>query len=479
MDKQGLEEWLDRKTKEFTAVSDLVWGYAETRFEEVQSAKLLADCLEQAGFTVERGTAGLATAFQASFGQGKPVIALLGEYDALSGLSQQGDVAEKKPITPGDSGHGCGHNLLGVGALAAAMAVKEYLAANHVSGTVRFYGCPGEEGGSGKAFMAREGVFDDVDAALTWHPHGHNAVYSVRTLANYQVYFRFHGKSAHAGAAPHLGRSALDAVELMNVGVNYLREHVIPEARLHYAVTNTGGSAPNVVQAEAEVLYLIRAPKLKQVQEIYDRVCNVAKGAALMTGTDCEIVFNKGCSDCLPNDTLEKLLYENYLTVGAPQWSEAELTLARKIQATLADSDKENDWNVAKAIMGNQDKALLAELKQVPLAHKILPYQHDSMLLTGSTDVGDVSWITPTAQISAACQAFGTPGHSWQTVSQGVTSIAHKGMLTAAKVLAKTAVDLFLAPDLLATAKQELIEKRDGEDYKCPIPAGIKPSPAK
>ncbi|MBU2701782.1 aminobenzoyl-glutamate utilization protein B [Sporomusaceae bacterium BoRhaA] len=475
MNKNRLDEIIDEKQELFIAASDQIWNYAETKFQEVQSAETLCLLLAKEGFEIEKGIAELSTAFVATFGSGSPVVALLGEYDALSGLSQKAGVAHKEAIVEGGNGHGCGHQLLGTGSLAAAVAVKKYLEENHIKGTIRYYGCPGEEGGSGKAFMARAGVFDDVDVALTWHPLSYNAVWSTYFLANYQVAFKFHGKSAHAASAPHVGRSALDAVELMNIGVNYLREHIIQEARVHYAVTNTGGVSPNVVQAEAEVLYLVRAPKLNQVQEIYERVCDIAKGAALMTGTVCEIIFEKACSNYIPNLRLEQLLHANLQEVGVPQLDEAEKNFAQEIKSTLSEQDLNNDLHMAELLMGKQDPELLSLIKNQEVSDVILPYAHAASLLPGSSDVGDVSWIVPTAQFSVACNVMGTPGHSWQMVAQGRAGLAHKGMLIAGKVLARTALDVFWHPGVVAEAKNELKQTLGGECYVSPIPPEVKP----
>lgn len=477
--KNKILEIINAKKDIFTDVSDSIWEYAETRFQEHKSADLFCKVLEDEGFKVERAIADISTAFVGSFGNGKPVIAILAEYDALSGLSQKANIDRKEPVVEGGNGHGCGHNLLGAGSLAAAVAVKDYLKGNNIEGTICLYGCPGEEGGSGKAFMAREGVFDDVDIALCWHPFAQNGMFSVSSLANYQVYYKFYGKSSHAAASPHLGRSALDAVELMNVGVNYLREHIIPEARIHYAVTNTGGNSPNVVQAEAEVLYLIRAPKASQVQEIYERVCDIAKGAALMTQTRCEIVFDKACSNFIPNNTIEEILYENFKEAGAPHFNEKDKECAKKMAETLSDSDLENELGTIKMFTGGKGKKIIKDLKEKELSEVILPYVHYSGILAGSTDVGDVSWLVPTGQVMTACYALGTPGHSWQMVAQGKTDFAHKGMLTAAKVLAMTVLDILMDPQIIYKAKEELKEKLDGETYVCPIPSEVKPSPIK
>jgi len=457
---QTISEMIEQKRDRFIQVSDCIWEFAETRFEEFRSAELLCKTLEDEGFTVERGVGGIQTAFIGSYGSGKPVVAILGEFDALSGLSQQKGIAKQEPIVPGGNGHGCGHNLLGTGALAAAVAVKQYMEENNIQGTVRYYGCPGEEGGSGKAFMAREGLFDDIDVALTWHPWDYNSVFSRHSLANFQVYYKFKGKSSHAAVSPHMGRSALDAVELMNIGVNYLREHIIQEARVHYAVTNTGGMAPNVVQANAEVLYLIRAPEVSQVQEIYERVCDIARGAALMTGTEVEIVFDKACSNLIPNKVLETVMYQNFANLGVPVYDEEELLLAKQVRATLSEQEKESS------------KKQFPEMADKDLADRLSPYTGPSPLY-GSTDVGDVSWIAPTAQCTTACFVLGSPAHSWQWVTLGATSIAHKGMLHAGKVIAATAVELLLNPQLIEQAKAELKERLGGEKYVCPIPKEV------
>lgn len=478
-DKNRLIEIIDEKHQIFTDLSDGIWDSPETSFVEYKSSELLCKALEDEGFAITKNLADIPTAFMGSYGNGQPIIALLGEFDALSGLSQKSGIDNKEPIIPDGNGHGCGHNLLGVGSLAAAVAVKKYMEENNIPGTIRYYGCPGEEGGSGKAFMAREKVFDDVDIALTWHPMSVNSIFSTSSLANYMVCYKFHGKSSHAAASPHLGRSALDAVELMNVGVNYLREHIIPEARVHYAVLNTGGISPNVVQSEAEVKYLMRAPKLSQVQEIYERICDIAKGAALMTGTKCEIVFDKACSNLIPNNTLEEILYKNFVEIGVPNYDQEDLDFAEKMGATLSDSDKAYDLNMALSFMGKEHKEILSSLKNKDLCDIILPYKYWSTILPGSTDVGDVSWNVPTAQIITACNAFGTQAHSWQMVSQGKSGLAHKGMLLAGKVLASTAIDVLLNSEIIKKAKEELLENLDGKTYFSPIPPEVKPIPIK
>ncbi len=330
---------------------------------------------------------------------------------------------------------------------------------------MRYYGCPAEEGGSGKTFMARAGVFDDVDVALTWHPASFSGVFSQSTLANIQARFIFHGKASHAAQSPHLGRSALDAVELMNVGVNYLREHMPPDARVHYAVTDAGGTSPNVVQARAEVLYLIRAVRNDEATALYERVQNVARGAALMTDCQVDIVFDKACSNLLQNATLNQVMYAKLQAEGALTVSTAEQTRAVDFQATLTASDIDAVSRPLASVLRGKTPAVF---------EGVAPYDASvNDVLYGSTDVADVSWITPTAQAWVACFAFGTPMHSWQLVSQGQSGLAHAGMVRAARVLAATAIELVTRPELIAQAKAELLERRQGKPYQCPIPADV------
>ncbi|KAB0441671.1 M20 family metallopeptidase [Lysinibacillus fusiformis] len=456
-----LSQIIEDKREKLIEVSNQIWEYAETGFEEFKSAKLLCQTLAEEGFEVEQGVANIETAFIGSFGSGKPVIAFLGEFDALTGLSQNGGIAQPNPQQIGGNGHGCGHNLLGTGSLAAAIALRDYMQENNITGTVRYYGCPGEEIGGGKTFMAREGIFNDVDIALSWHPGTTNNIMSVATLACYEVYFKFKGKSAHAAASPHLGRSALDAVELMNIGVNYLREHIIPEARVHYAITNTGGFSPNVVQAEAEVLYFVRAPRVSQTDDIYQRICDIARGAALMTGTEVDIDLASALSNVIPNTTLEQVMYDNFVKLGTPSYTDAELHFAEAIRETLSEEEKKMD------VQRNQKLAGKA------IADVIDPFMSDAFM-AGSTDVGDVSWIVPTAQCMTACEPLGTPLHTWQIVATGTTSLAHKGMLHAGKILAATALDILQQPELIEQAQAELVDRRAGEVYTSPLPSDVK-----
>ncbi|MDR1732192.1 MAG: amidohydrolase [Synergistaceae bacterium] len=476
-DKKEMYRYLDDNLKVMADVSDKIWDCAETAFEEVRSAALLMDLMRERGFTVEEKTGDVDTAFCASWGSGGPVIGILAEYDALSGLSQVPGIAERKALSPGGNGHGCGHNLFAGASAGAALAVGKYLEGNGVSGTVRLYGCPGEEGGSGKAFMARAGVFDDLDVAVTWHPMTVNAIWDVSSLANFQVLYKFRGRASHAASSPHAGRSALDAVELMNVGVNFLREHVIQEARIHYAITNAGGFSPNVVQPAADVLYLIRAPKTPQVEEIYARVNKIAQGAALMTETELEIQFIKACANIVPNKTLSKVLYDNLLDQKLPDYTAEERRFADDVAKTA-------EWTLddVARFLGRYPADLRKYsrlLEGKSLCELVLPFHEDGPdgLMPGSSDVGDVSWIVPTSQVVTTCYSITAPGHSWQRVSQGRTSLAHKGMLLAAKVMAGGAVDVLHSPDIVKKAKEELKERLEGAVYRCAIPPEVKPRP--
>lgn len=468
---------IEEKQNIYIKACDRIWEFAETRFEEYKSSELLRKILKEEEFRVTEDIADMKTAFVACYGSGKPVIAFLGEFDALYGMSQKSDVPVKDPIVNGGKGHGCGHHALGTGAMAAAIAVKDYMKKHNLEGTVRFYGCPGEESGSGKAYIAREGYFEDVDTALTWHPGSENAVWSMNFLATLQVYFKFHGKSAHAAACPHLGRSALDAVELTNVGANFLREHIIQEARIHYAITDGGGLSPNVVQANAAVLYQIRAPKMKDARAIYDRVVNIAKGAALMTDTELEIVFDRGSSNLILNDTLDKLLYENFEKVGPVAVDKDDIEFAREIRKTLSDREKKVNEEKLSNYYGSEAEKMAEEIRGKEVIDIVYPYKETNEVMPGSTDVGDVSWNTPTAQITTVCYAKDTPGHSWQLVAQGKERLFHKGMLEASKVLALSGIELFENHEIIEKAKSEFKKRLSGEKYKCPIPKEVKPSP--
>jgi aminobenzoyl-glutamate utilization protein B len=458
-------------------LSDKIWDFAETRFEEFKSSEILCKVLTQEGFSIKKGIADMETAFIASHGSGKPVIGFLGEFDALYGLSQTANTAKKIPLVRGGKGHGCGHNGLGTGALAAAIAVKDYMKNNGIKGTVRYYGCPGEESGSGKVYITRAGYFKDLDVALTWHPADRNEVIPFSFLATSQVYFKFHGISSHAAVSPHLGRSALDAVELMDVGANYLREHLIQEARIHYAITNSGGLSPNVVQSETSVLYQIRAPKSGQVSEIYKRVVNIAKGAALMTGTKLEIVFDRGSSELIPNKVLGSLLYEEFKKIGPVPVDSEDLEFAKDIRKTLDEGEKLRSKSILEKIYDSEAGSIIDLILNKNIIDIIYPYKAVEFTYPGSTDVGDVSWNVPTAQVETVCYAKDTPGHSWQLVAQGKAELFHKGLLQAGKILASAAIKLFENPELISKAKDEFRNRLDGKSYKCPIPEEIKPMP--
>ena len=477
MDKKTVLELIDSKASFLNDLGDRIWASPELAFTEHTSAEILIQALEEEGFAVTRNVADIDTAFSGRFGSGKPVIGFLGEFDALSSLSQEAGVAEKKAPVAGGCGHGCGHNNLGVGSLAAAIAVKEYLQKTGKPGTLIYYGCPGEEGGSGKAFMAREGVFDELDCAFCWHPGTVNAVTSGSSLANDQILYSFTGVSAHAAGAPHLGRSALDAVELMNVGVNFLREHVIQEARMHYAIVNAGGYSPNVVQPTADVLYLLRAPQASQVQEIYERVNDIARGAALMTGTKVNIKFIKACSNTVLNLTLEKVLQKNMEEIPLPEYTQADREFAKAINDSVENKSVPFDRLIRRAPTEEIAEFLRSQIGK-EINDFVVPLIHSEEAGGGSTDVGDVSWVCPTAQITTATWSADTPGHSWQIVAQGKSDLAHKSTLYAGKVLAGAAIDLLENPELIEKAKEEK-RKKLGSDkpYICPIPKGVVPTP--
>jgi len=470
---KSLTQSIDDLAPNFTSISDQIWDLAELKYDEYKSAELLIETLKQHGFSVEEGIAGMETAFVGQYGHGKPVIAFLGEYDALAGMSQLADIDEQREGEPGASGHGCGHNLLGVGSLIAAISLARHLEANGLPGTVRYYGCPGEEGGSGKTFMVRAGAFDDVDAALTWHPAPFNGVRSTNNLAVLEYYYRFKGTAAHAANAAHLGRSALDAVELMNVGVNFLREHMPQDCRVHYAITDAGGRAANVVQAKAEVLYLVRAPEMSQALALAERVDQVARGAAMMTGTEVEIVFDTAATNLLPNLTLENAIHENLMAIGPVPFDEADMEFARKIQATFTQEAIKSSiklYQIKDDVFSNEKID-----GSTPLHLGLRAFEGHSHFRAGSTDVGDVSRVTPTAQCWAPTWAIGTNPHTWQVVAQGRSRAAHKAMVHAAKALASTGLDLATSPSLLAKATAEWKAARGDDPYVCPIPENVMP----
>ena len=458
---------IDRQADFFRELADEIWDHPELSLKEYRAAALYCRKLRELGFEVTEKLCGIETAFCGRFGSGKPVIGILGEFDALSGLSQEAGSTEAKPLIPGGNGHGCGHNLLGVGSLAAACAVKEWLEKSGRPGTVIFFGCPGEEGGAGKAFMAREGLWKKLDAALCWHPSDVNQVKTGTNNSSIQVLYRFRGKAAHAAGDPYNGRSALDAVELMNIGVQFLREHMTDDCRIHYAITDAGGVSPNVVQANAAVLYMVRANKVADSVKLQARVDDIARGAALMTGTDFERVFIDGTAELLPNFCIEEALYRNLKEIGVPAYTEEDRRLASALKASYPGSGIAGVYGIRdpeiektlRRLSGNGEKAI---------NDFIPPLYSTTAFSPGSTDVGDVSWLTPTSQIETVCWPAGVPGHSWQIVACGKSELAHKGMFLAAKVLAGTAVDLLSDGKLLARVRAEF-EERSAEGYVCPI----------
>ena len=473
-EKQEAIQRIEEKRKLICRSADQIWEYAELSLQEVKSAAYYCRVLREEGFSVEEGICGIPTAFAASFGQGSPRIGILAEYDALSGLSQEAGCTEQREAVPGGCGHGCGHNLLGAGAMGAALGVKDYLEKTGRSGTVILYGCPGEEGGAAKAFMARDGLWKSLDAALTWHPEDVNEVNTGSTNSCIQTQYKFYGVASHAAGAPEKGRSALDAVELMNIGVQFLREHTSDKARIHYAFTDVGGVSPNVVQPRASVLYMVRSNHVAEAVELQERVDRIARGAALMTDTRMEKKFIDGLADTVSNSVLEGVLYENFKELGVPSYTEEELCFADALSKTYAGSEgipgiaAQNDPELAEEV-----KAMQRETGHAMNAF-LAPLYRGAAFSPGSTDVGDVSWLAPTAQIHVAAWPNGCPGHSWQNVSSGGSSIGRKAAVHAAKVLAAAAVDLFEQPGLLKAAREEF-ERRTAAGYVCPIPADAAP----
>ncbi|WP_373245345.1 amidohydrolase [Lacrimispora indolis] len=438
MNRQDFEQ-------QFTSISDQIWEFAEPRYQEFHSSALQADFLEQEGFTVTRNLGGIATAFSASFGSGHPVIGLLGEYDALPCMNQIADSPEKQTDLPGAAGHGCGHNLLGTGAMEAACLIRDWLLQTHSEGTVIYFGCPAEEGGAGKAFLTRSSCFDNLDFALAWHPGSKTGLIK-EALANIRVIFDFTGKSAHAAAHPELGRSALDACELMNVGVNYLREHVKSDARMHYAYLNDGGDAPNIVPAAATLLYALRAPESAYVTELYDRVSDVAKGAALMTGTRVSCRTVSAYAELLSVPAMEALMMEAMQEAEKPEYTDDDYEYAARFAADQASP--------------SIDTAILPA---------------DQTINLGSTDVGDVSWQVPTGLIGVTTEAAGCALHTWQVVAQGKSPLAHKGMHYAARILFAAAKKLYESPERCALIQDDYQHVIGHRTYQSMLPDSVKP----
>ena len=448
---------VDEKRAEYLALADRVWDTPELAYGEHRSAAEHLAMLEREGFRITREVAGIPTAMMAEAGEGGPVIAILGEYDALPGLSQEAG--------QGGVGHGCGHNLLGSAAMLAASAVKDWLAQSGQPGRVRYYGCPAEEGGAAKGFMVRAGAFADADIAISWHPASFSGVNEAVSLANTRIDFTFTGRASHAAAAPDLGRSALDAVELMNVGVHYLREHMPDAARVHYAYLHAGGIAPNVVQARAKVRYLIRARDLAGLTALVARVRKVADGAALMTETTVSSQVVSAVSNLMANTPLEQAMHDNFQRLGPPPFDDADRAYAERIRATLTDAD------IAAAF----DRAGVPVRRDLAMCDFVIPFGARGRGGNGSTDVGDVSWVVPTVQARGATCAVGTPFHSWQLTAQGKSPAAHKGLVHVAKVMAGTALDALQDPGLIERAKADLVERTRDTPYTSPLPDDVQP----
>jgi aminobenzoyl-glutamate utilization protein B len=416
-----------------------IWDYAEVGFKENKSSLLLQNTLKDNGFNVEAGVAGMPTAFEATFGSGKPVIGILAEFDALPGLSQDTSSA-KTPIAGKNSGHACGHNLFGTGSVAAGIAIKKLMEEGKIKGTIKVFGCPAEEGGDGKVYMVREGLFNDVDAVLHWHPDDHNTVQYTSSLAIKTAKFRFYGIAAHAAVAPDKGRSALDAVEGMDYLVNMMREHIPQESRIHYIITS-GGKAPNIVPDFAESFYYVRHPDKIEVDSLFNWVVRTAQGAALGTGTRMEYEVISGSHDLLINKTLAVAMQANLEKVGGVTYTPEEIVFAKKLQTTfLGKSPSPDSAAVVKPLYIEKNLA--------------------------STDVGDVSYTVPTVGVLAATWVPGTSAHSWQAVACGGRDIGVKGMIVAAKTITLTAIDLFLTPSLLQKAKEEFVKSKGDYQYK-------------
>lgn len=474
--KKKFLEYINEKTDLVNMVSDKIWEYAELSLREYKSGDLYARVLKEEGFEVQHPFCKIDTALRASYGTGKPVIGILAEYDALTGLSQEPGTAYRKEIIKDGCGHGCGHNILGAGSLAAALIMKNYIEETG-NGTVIFYGCPGEEGAATKAFMARDGVFNECDAALTWHPGDVNQVTSGSCNTCIQTEYKFTGIASHASGSPELGRSALDAVELMNIGVQFLREHMPDQARIHYSITDAGGDSPNVVQPRAQVLYMVRSEWAKDAIALQARVDKIAEAAAMMTETTVEKKFIDGCSNTLPNKVLETLLWDKFNEIGVPTYTKEEIEFAKKLYDSVEMKDDSLPGDAAsedEEIYEYVDKK--SEHGTKCLNDFLIPYHYSTKAGMGSTDVGDVSWCVPTAQINVVAFAAKSPGHSWQNVSCGKTSIAHKSIKYAGMVLACTAMELIENNDILDKAKEEhkkKLEKHGG--YYCPIPKDAVP----
>lgn len=446
-------ESVDRHAQEILDVNREIWTYAEVGLQEHKSSTLLIEKLETNGFKVESGVADIPTAFVASYGSGRPIIGILAEYDALPGLSQK-VAPERDPLEEGANGHGCGHSGLGSGALGAAIAVKEAMEKNHLPGTIRLYGTPAEETVIGKIYMLLGGQFKDLDVCLHWHPSSKNQPWYGSSKAVVSAKFTFHGLTAHASGSPEAGRSALDGVELMNVGVNFMREHIKEDARMHYVITN-GGGAPNVVPPTATVWYFVRADSHEDVEANFKWLRQIADGAALMSRTKVDVQIDTDCHEIIQNRPLAELIYSNMVKIGAPTFSQEEQLFARRLQQPLIDE------------FGTKFPVAVDE--------QIYTVDESASPSKGSTDVGDISWFVPTGGLRTSCFIAQGPGHSWQNVACIASPIGEKGILYASKILAVTALDLLEQPDEVAKAKADFDSHMKGRTYTTLIPKGQKP----
>ncbi len=466
MDKERAWDWITKNDEQIIEVSDRIWDYAELGLQEFKSCKLLANTLGEHGFSLERGVAGMPTAFVATYGDSGPVIGVMGEYDALPELSQKA-LPYKEPIEEGAPGHGCGHNIHGTSGMAGAIAIAKELEHTGSKGTVKFFGCPAEETYSGKVFMVRDGIFNGVDVALSHHPGWFNYGGLSSSLSMNSVKFHFEGVTSHAAASPDLGRSALDGIELMNIGINFMREHIVQEARIHYVIEK-GGGQPNVVPAYARSWYYVRAPERDQVDDIYNWVVKIAEGAAMMSRTKLRVEFIEGCYNIIPNKALSELIQSNMQEIGTPTYTDEEMKFVKEISKTVSKEDKMAGLRVTKR--PNWEKFM-----DVLMDDTIPEAWDDGDVMPGTTDVSDVSWVAPTMEFSTATIAVGVPYHTWQAVSFNGMSVGHKSLLFAAKTIAGSGIDLMTKPELMKKVKDEYKERMAGRAYKVPIPDEVKP----
>jgi aminobenzoyl-glutamate utilization protein B len=466
MSKKLAYDWIDNNQKRIVEISDAIWEYAEVGLHEYKSAKLQADEMEKHGFKIEMGIAGMPTAFVATWGEGKPVIGYLGEYDALPKLSQK-TTPQKEVLEEGRPGHGCAHNLLGTCLVAAAIATQKVMQEKGLKGTLKYFGCPAEETLVGKAYMARDGVFDDLDVSIAWHGGQSNVAPLISSNAMNSMKFHFHGRTAHGGGDPWNGISAVDSVQLMSHAVETLREHIIPEARIHYVIED-GGHEPNVVPDYARSWFYARAPEREYVDYLYERICKMADAADLMTGTTHDVELLTAIYNLLANRTLAELITDNLRETGPPKNTKEEVEWAAEVAKSISREQKIEG-------LRRSGRADWEKLVDVNIDTAVLDPMGEGMVMGGSTEVGDVSWICPTVFFQTATSVLGSPGHSWQITAASGMGIGHKGMLWAAKATAGASIDLLTKPELLAKAKEDFDKARGGRVYKCALPADAKP----